>query len=216
MKNALIAAVIIALLVVGPALTGSSVDASATVTYSQLTCSSFFVSGTSTAPFVAVFVFNVNSGVDLINLDGGAVYNDKAVYPVAPDGTFAVGLSFPEQPAGSSLYVDVWGNNLGYAYAWDNEAYYSYEAACDRYVGGPPIPAGFKQHNIVCTSPVYDMPAGQPVGVDRVLTGQDWHVNPTPKLGPDGQYWTEIFVGGLRNPYIPSACVGTPTSWPFN
>lgn len=216
MKKALIAAVIIALLVGGLALTGSSVDASATGTYSQTTCSSFFISGTATAPFVGVYIQNVNSGVNLIAVENAGVYNDKALFPVAADGTFAVGLSFPEQPAGSMLYIDVWANTLGYTYAWDNQAYFHADVVCDRYVGGPPIPAGFKQHNIVCTTAVYDMPAGQPVGVDRVLAGQDWHLNPTPKLGPDGQYWTEVFVGGLRNPYIPTACVGTPTSWPYN
>ncbi len=82
----------------------------------------------------------------------------------------------------------------------------SYEAA--------PVPAGFQQHNLVCDSAVYDSPGGTPVGANMVHAGQAWFVSPTPTTGPDGQSWTEIFVAGPNDGYIPSSCVGGLT--PFN
>jgi hypothetical protein len=41
-----------------------------------------------------------------------------------------------------------------------------------------------------------------------VYAGQTWFVNPASKAGGDGQNYTEIFVGGWKNGYIPSVCVG--------
>lgn len=73
---------------------------------------------------------------------------------------------------------------------------------------GPKVPKGFELHSLSCSSAVLDAPGGKQVGDDAVLAGQTWFVNPTPKAGPDGQNYTEIFVGGRRNGYIPTVCVG--------
>jgi archaellum component FlaF (FlaF/FlaG flagellin family) len=71
-----------------------------------------------------------------------------------------------------------------------------------------PIPAGFVLHSISCNTPVYDEPAGQPVGANAVTAGQTWYVNPTPVTGGDGGSWSEIFVAGWNNGFIPTSCVG--------
>jgi len=70
-----------------------------------------------------------------------------------------------------------------------------------------PVPGGFGQRMVVCDVAIYDEPAGQPVGDNKVTMYQNWHMNLTPVMGPDGQLWTEIFVAGPHTGYIPTACV---------
>lgn len=81
------------------------------------------------------------------------------------------------------------------------------EATSDPVYGGPAIPGKFALRTILCDTPVYDAPAGLPVGNNMVFSGQTWYVNTTPVIGGDGQLWTEIFVAGKYNGYIPSRCV---------
>lgn len=76
------------------------------------------------------------------------------------------------------------------------------------WASGPAYPAGYVQRTILCDVPVYNTPGGAPVGDNALTAGQSWHVNPTPVEGPDGQQWTEVFVGGYQRPFIPTACVG--------
>jgi hypothetical protein len=72
---------------------------------------------------------------------------------------------------------------------------------------GPARPDNFVLKTIGCTVPVYDSPAGKPIGDNKITSGQTWFVNPTPVAGKDGQKWTEIFVGSYLNGYIPTRCV---------
>ncbi|HEX3052777.1 MAG TPA: hypothetical protein VHP83_19115 [Aggregatilineaceae bacterium] len=72
---------------------------------------------------------------------------------------------------------------------------------------GAPIPAGFQLHTITCDTPVYDSPAGSPVGENRIRAGQTWYVNTTAKTAGDGSSWSEVFVAGYKNGYVPSSCV---------
>ena len=75
-----------------------------------------------------------------------------------------------------------------------------------------PVPEGFVLHAITCDTAVYDAPDGQVVGDNRISAGQTWYVNPTPVTGPDGRSWSEIFLAGPSNAYIPGACVGEGVS----
>ena len=70
---------------------------------------------------------------------------------------------------------------------------------------GPGIPNGFVLRTITCDVAVYDSPAGNAVGGARIRAGQTWYVSPTTSAGSAD--WTEIFVGGFTNGYIPTACV---------
>ncbi len=70
-----------------------------------------------------------------------------------------------------------------------------------------PTPAGFKLKTITCDVAVYDKPAGSPVADNTITNGQTWYVNPTPVQGTDGQSWSEIFVAGPINGFIPTSCV---------
>jgi hypothetical protein len=73
---------------------------------------------------------------------------------------------------------------------------------------GAPIPTGFVLRMIICNTPVYDTAGGSPLLTGEAVTaGQTWYVNPTPVVGASGQLWTEIFVAGFSNPWIPTACV---------
>jgi hypothetical protein len=72
---------------------------------------------------------------------------------------------------------------------------------------GPTIPAGFVLHTITCDVPVYNLPGGSPVGDNKITNGQTWFVNPLPVTAADGTSWTEIFVSGYTDGYIPTGCV---------
>ena len=78
---------------------------------------------------------------------------------------------------------------------------------------GKPVPRGFVQTTLVCSTAVFDRPGGEPVGKNAVHAGQSWFLNPSPVEGPDGARWTEVFVAGPHTVYIPTACVGAPTGF---
>lgn len=105
------------------------------------------------------------------------------------------------------------GNGDGSGHTTDTEfdgcSFYADIPACAPFAGppGPSIPAGFELHTITCSTAVYGLPGGQPVGANAVLAGQTWYVNPVPVAGPDGEDWTEIFLSGPVNAYIPAVCV---------
>lgn len=73
--------------------------------------------------------------------------------------------------------------------------------------GGPGVPAGFVERTITCSVAVYDAPGGSPVGSNAIVGGQTWYVNPTPKTDAAGKSWTEIFVAGPSDGYVPTSCV---------
>lgn len=78
---------------------------------------------------------------------------------------------------------------------------------------GVPVPEGFVQTSLTCSTAVFDRPGGEPVGANAVYAGQTWYLNPTPVEGPDGTRWTEIFVAGPHTVFIPTECVGAPTGF---
>jgi len=60
---------------------------------------------------------------------------------------------------------------------------------------------------ITCGMGVYDALGGKVVPGASIMGGQMWFVNPTPDTGADGQSWTEIFVSGSANGFVPTCCV---------
>jgi len=69
------------------------------------------------------------------------------------------------------------------------------------------IPAGFVQRGINCTVAVYSQVDGTPVGSNMVIKGQNWYVNPVPVRGKFRRLWTEIYVSGPVDGFIPTRCV---------
>lgn len=195
---------LVALLIIPTA----GISADATVTSLTLTCSSLQATGTSDAPYVTLYVVDEVTNVEYY-----------AFFPVT-GGVFNYTLTFPAYPAGTLLDVEIWGTLAPYTEFsdpnyWDLGAYYEgVPTACVPVpedpidVPGPGIPAGFELRTILCDVPVYNLPAGSPVGSDMLRAGQTWYVNPTPVEAADGTSWTEVFVSSYINPYIPTACVG--------
>jgi hypothetical protein len=72
---------------------------------------------------------------------------------------------------------------------------------------GVGVPSGFVLHTITCTIAVYDSAGGGPVSGTKIISGQTWFVNPTPVRDAKGEHWTEIFVGGPIDGFIPTTCV---------
>ena len=172
------------------------VDAVATVTSYATGCESFQAWGTTTAPYVVVEVYDPATGLDL--------FFDS--FPVS-GGALSVTAPYPVQAEGTILEYWVWGSPTPDPNDWDGEDYFYVTGPCVVPLGTAGIPAGFVFRSILCDTPVYDTPAGQPVGAARVTAGQTWYVNPVPVSGADGRQWTEIFVSSSTNPYVPTGCV---------
>ncbi len=72
---------------------------------------------------------------------------------------------------------------------------------------GPAIPEGFVLKRIICDVAVYDTPSGSPVGANKLTIGQTWFVNPIPIEAANGELWSEVFVSGYINGFVPTRCV---------
>jgi hypothetical protein len=136
----------------------------------------------------------------------GSTYLGGILVIIGSDDVVNVNLSWIEVPEGSIITIRA-------DHAIPSQSYYDVQTFS--YPCGPGVyaPGDYIQHNIICDSPVYGEAGGSPVGDDMVLAGQDWHVDPTPVAGPDGQNWTAIFTGGIQIGFIPTSCVGTPTEF---
>jgi hypothetical protein len=76
-------------------------------------------------------------------------------------------------------------------------------------VPGPAIPGGFVLRTITCDTAIYQAAGGNPVATgEHIINGQTWFVSPTPVKDAKGTSWTEIFVAGYSDGFIPTACVG--------
>jgi hypothetical protein len=71
----------------------------------------------------------------------------------------------------------------------------------------PSVPDGFVLKTITCTTAVFNMPGGQPVGENRITAGQTWYISPEPQSDSSGKSWTEVFVSGYENAWVWSNCV---------
>jgi len=75
---------------------------------------------------------------------------------------------------------------------------------------GPALPAGFVPAEITCDVTVFQAPNPDLQTSARLRKGQVWFVNPEPvpaQIDTFYKEWTEVFVSGLHNGFIPTACV---------
>jgi len=71
----------------------------------------------------------------------------------------------------------------------------------------PDIPAAYVLRVMICDTMLYDNPAGSVISNTSVVIGQIFSVDPVDAIAADGSHWTQLFVGGWNNPYVPSVCV---------
>jgi len=179
-----------------------SVNADAYVNTYTLACAGFSASGTSDQAYVTLYA----------SPDDGSGDAYFVVIPVV-NGSYSGGLTFPEHPEGTAFSIEVWGTLAPYITFddpnyWDSyEYFYSYEPCVKQVFTGPGIPADYVLRTIICETPVYDTPAGRPVGNAAVHVAQTFFVNPVPETAADGTSWTRIFVSSSPNPYIPTSCI---------
>lgn len=92
-------------------------EAATTVTQYNLTCTNFSGSGTSTAPYVEIYVYS-NTASKVLVWVGQAV---------PQGGTFSFNVSFPSQSASTNLDIEVWGETQlenGNDVYWDHGSYF--------------------------------------------------------------------------------------------
>jgi hypothetical protein len=71
---------------------------------------------------------------------------------------------------------------------------------------GPYIPQGYILRSVICDTPLYDQPGGQPIAGTLITAGQTWYVNPTPVVA-GGTSWTEVFASSYVDGFVPASCV---------
>jgi hypothetical protein len=190
----------LALVMVALVATPTKVNAYADATNVALSCDTFSASGTTDQPYVTIYVYN------------WATSDEYFIVVAANGGHYSGTLTFPGVPAGTFLNYEVWGSPNTYVHFgdpgyWDNDSYYNKDINCTAGFSGRGIPAGFVQHVISCDVAVFNGPGGTPVGENRIRAGQVWFVNPAAVNAADGKSWTEIFVSGTLNGWIPTSCV---------
>lgn len=102
--------------------------ADATVDEWSATCSNFAASGTVTAPYYVVQVWD----------DDEEVSPFHEAFPSA-DGTFDFDVPFEEVPEGTNLWLYVWGSPTDDPDDWDEEDYFEMEITCEA-APTPPTP----------------------------------------------------------------------------
>jgi hypothetical protein len=179
----------------------NTAKADAFVSFAETDCNSFTASGTSDAPYV---MLRMTQDVPAF---GQSYY---AIFPVNQDGTFTATLHFPEQLEGMPLWFHVYGviNEQGFK---DFGAHYDASGSCYKPVEsgfeGPAAPSNFVLRTIICDVAVYNTPGGVSVGDNAIHSGQTWFVNPNFVVVANGDAWTEIFVSGYNNGFIPTSCI---------
>jgi len=141
--------------------------------------------------------------MDELFSDTGAWFETVTSWGIFNNNTGGTRNAFMPIPAGTPVVV-----TINFSGATDTVTY-----ECAAGVPGRAIPDGFVLRTIICTVSVFDTPNGTPVAGAVIKNGQTWYVNPTsvPVTGnPKFPNWTEIFVSGTTNGYIPTACVGAP------
>jgi hypothetical protein len=72
---------------------------------------------------------------------------------------------------------------------------------------GPGIPAGFVLKTIVCDVAAVQSPGGPVVpNIKPLVPGATWFMNPKAVKDAQGKLWTEVFLGGYNNAFIPANC----------
>lgn len=112
--------------------------------------------------------------------------------------TYTVTGTLPVGSIGIGFYIDAADGSVNVSASCTDAPAFS----------GRGVPAGFVLRTIICDVAVFDSPGGTPVGSNRIKNGQTWFVNPTTKTAADGESWTEVFVSGSTNGWIPTRCVG--------
>lgn len=126
-----------------------------------------------------------------------------------PSGNVSGTLSYTVPADG--MYAFNWGANF-YAIASLPAAasFFTVTASCKgASFAGRGIPPTFVLRSIWCNTPVYSAAGGDAVkSGESIKSGQSWFVSPTPVKDGKGNLWSEIFVSGVSNGFIPTACVG--------
>lgn len=125
----------------------------------------------------------------------------KSAQPTV-NGAVEIVITFPAVPEGTYIYADTWQYFpliIGFASA---------NKRCG--FSGPALPAGFVPAQITCDVTVFQVPNPDFPTSARLRNGQVWFVNPQSvpaQIDTFHKEWTEVFVSGPRNGYIPTSCV---------
>jgi hypothetical protein len=142
--------------------------------------------------------------MDELFSSGGAFFESRTSWGIFNNNSGGTRNALMPVPNGEPITVVI---------TFDGYATSTVTYTCDFSGAGRPIPDGFVLRTIICEVNVFSEPDGTPVEGARIKNGQTWYVNPesvSVKTNPKYPKWTEIFVSGETNGWIPTACVGAP------
>jgi hypothetical protein len=150
---------------------------------------------------------------DFVTVTVTPIGNTTGTFKIISEGSGTIILAEPTSIPGTLTYL-VTGplpegsEGIGfYIYDVSGDGTWAVQVSCSELTyTGPSIPNGFQLRSITCDVAVYNAPAGEPVGNNRIFAGQTWYVNPV-AFDVNNEAWTEIFVGGTPNAWIPTRCV---------
>jgi hypothetical protein len=170
--------------------THSAKAASVIITQTANTCTTF-----------AIWVDNSDVLTHNVQFIAGGVTSANPF--IAGGVTVGISVTF-SYPGGSVINYDIYmDGNLVSA-----SSYTCPGVTTTSDIPGPSVPAGFVLRTITCTTAVFNVPGGSPVGDNKIVSGQTWFVSPTTSKAQDGSSWTEVFDAGYIDGYLPTACVG--------
>jgi hypothetical protein len=192
-----------------------SVDAVYASSYSgtlSITCSGFSDLAPNTVTFDRDNTGTGNEAYQYVATDGAGT----SIYTLSnqlPLGSYTLGsASFTQAPAYNPITVKLI-SPAGNGYS--AQTIFSIQGTCaglPTYGGakgweGPGIPEGFVLKTIVCNVAAVQSPGGPVVeNIKALVPGATWFMNPTPVKDAQGKLWTEVFLGGYNNAFIPANC----------
>jgi hypothetical protein len=160
-------------------------------------------------------------------IGGVVVYDEGALSPYATGAptSYPWSFAFPfstTQPNATYTYTHTWlsvqngvvvyTSSLSGTCTWTGAASSPGAATISNVAGGsafqgPPIPKGFVLLTITCNVAAVQSPGGPVVpNIKPLVPGATWYMSPTPVKDAKGKLWTEVFLGGWNNAFIPAEC----------
>jgi hypothetical protein len=160
-------------------------------------------------------------------IGGVVVYDEGTIAPLASGAptSYAHTFAFPfsaAQPNATYTYTHTWvsilngvavyTSRLSGTCNWTGGAFSPGGATITNLAGGsafegPPIPAGFVLLTVTCNVAAVQSPGGPVVpNIKPLVPGATWFMSPKPVKDAKGKLWTEVFLGGWNNAYIPAEC----------
>ncbi len=139
--------------------------------------------------------------LNAVDSQGTTLYTFALQFPASGDFVIGPG-TWTSTPADGTISLTVGGQSLEVPVTFTGNV-----SGCGAQPG-PPIPPGYHQTVINCTSALYDAPGGNQIPGTVVYDGQTFYTDEQTQTDSAGREWIAVFVGGDNVAYILAHCAG--------